>query len=135
MLLPRRALEDVGLFDESFFMYVEDLDWCWRAHRRGWEIFFEPRAVVTHVGNVSGEIAFGERRTAAHMRNTYRFYRREHGAMATSLYRALNVAGSSMRYLGARLTRDDPRAHYWRTVLKANLERVHEKDIRPLGGP
>src|SRR5205807_3968431 len=101
MLLPRRVLDDIGPFDETFFMYVEDLEWCWRAHRRGWEIFFEPRAVVTHVGNVSGEIAFGERRTAAYMRNTYRFYRREHGAMDTSLYRALNVAGSGMRYLGA----------------------------------
>ena len=39
-LMRREAVLDVGPFDESFFMYVEDLEWCWRARARGWEVCF-----------------------------------------------------------------------------------------------
>ncbi len=42
-------LEDVGLFDESLFMYYEDLDLAWRARLRGWRFLYEPKAKVRHV--------------------------------------------------------------------------------------
>jgi GT2 family glycosyltransferase len=47
-LLRRGALEAVGLFDEEFFAYHEDVDWCTRARQRGWRIRYVPRAVVYH---------------------------------------------------------------------------------------
>jgi N-acetylglucosaminyl-diphospho-decaprenol L-rhamnosyltransferase len=129
MLIRRAALEEIGGLDERFFIYVEDLEWCWRAHEAGWEIFFEPAAVVKHIGNVSGEIAFGDKRTATYMRNTYRFYRREHGAVSTAAYRALNLAGSGVRYAIARAKRDASSAAFWRMQVKANLE--SSNDARP----
>lgn len=49
MLLRRQALERVGLFDEGFFMYYEDIDWCLRAKREGWQIHYVPQARVAHV--------------------------------------------------------------------------------------
>lgn len=49
VLLKRAALDDVGLFDESFFIYYEDTDLAWRLRLRGWEIWYEPKAVVEHV--------------------------------------------------------------------------------------
>lgn len=48
VLLRRDALEDVGTFDESFFMYYEDTDLSWRMRLRGWKIVYDPRAVVEH---------------------------------------------------------------------------------------
>lgn len=48
LLLRRAMLEDVGLFDEDFFMYYEDMDLSWRARRRGWKILYVPEAVVRH---------------------------------------------------------------------------------------
>lgn len=48
ILLRRAALEDVGLLDEEFFAYHEDVDWCLRARRRGWRIRYMPRALVFH---------------------------------------------------------------------------------------
>ena len=48
-LYRRTMLEDVGLFDESFFMYYEDTDLSWRARLRGWKIVYVPHAVVRHV--------------------------------------------------------------------------------------
>ncbi|RME17092.1 MAG: glycosyltransferase family 2 protein [Bdellovibrio sp.] len=48
MLVKKRALEDVGPWDEGYFLHCEDLDWCMRFHKRGWKILFVPDAVVIH---------------------------------------------------------------------------------------
>jgi hypothetical protein len=48
MLVRRRAVAEVGLWDEGYFLHGEDLDWCWRFQRAGWEVWFEPRVVVRH---------------------------------------------------------------------------------------
>jgi GT2 family glycosyltransferase len=52
-LYRRRALDDVGPFDESFFAYIEDVDWGLRAQLAGWECVYEPRAVAYHIGGAS----------------------------------------------------------------------------------
>lgn len=52
-LYRRRALDDVGPFDESFFAYIEDVDWGLRAQLAGWECVYEPGAVAYHVGGAS----------------------------------------------------------------------------------
>jgi GT2 family glycosyltransferase len=54
ILVRRSAYEQVGGFDERFFMYAEESDWMYRMHRAGWEINFTPTAVVTHLGGASG---------------------------------------------------------------------------------
>lgn len=50
LLMARTALEAVGLFDENFFGYHEDVDWCERARRAGFRIVFNGRAVIYHRG-------------------------------------------------------------------------------------
>jgi N-acetylglucosaminyl-diphospho-decaprenol L-rhamnosyltransferase len=123
LLVRREAFDSVGHLDESFFMYVEDLEWCWRAARKGWEILFEPEAVVVHVGNASGAKRYGDRRTETYMRNTYRFFRREHGPVAAGAYRALNLAGCALGFVRAKARRDADTAAYWRHELRANVPR------------
>ena len=49
VLYRREMLEDVGSFDETFFMYYEDTDLNWRMRLRGWKVMYEPSAVVDHV--------------------------------------------------------------------------------------
>ena len=53
MWLRVRALDAVGLFDERFFAYHEEVDWCVRAWRGGWRVVYCPRVVVTHTGRGS----------------------------------------------------------------------------------
>jgi N-acetylglucosaminyl-diphospho-decaprenol L-rhamnosyltransferase len=53
LLLRRRAFEEVGGFDESYFMYAEDVDLCWRLARAGWSALYVPEAEVTHLQGVS----------------------------------------------------------------------------------
>jgi N-acetylglucosaminyl-diphospho-decaprenol L-rhamnosyltransferase len=52
-LARRRALSELGGFDEAYFMYAEDVDLCWRARRAGWSVAYAPTAVVTHLHGVS----------------------------------------------------------------------------------
>jgi GT2 family glycosyltransferase len=49
MLVRREALDDVGLLDERFWMYGEDLDWCRRSWHAGWPILYWPGITVTHL--------------------------------------------------------------------------------------
>ena len=48
-LYRREALDDVGLLDEAFYMYYEDVDLSWRLRLAGWKVLYEPAAVVDHV--------------------------------------------------------------------------------------
>jgi GT2 family glycosyltransferase len=60
MVVRRKAIDDAGYFDERFFMYWEDADWCQRMRQRGWKIVYFPRAEVMHrVGVSSGKRAMG----------------------------------------------------------------------------
>lgn len=49
MLVRREAIRQVGLFDEAFFMYGEDLDWAYRIKKAGWTVMYNPAVTVTHV--------------------------------------------------------------------------------------
>jgi len=54
ILVRRKAIDEVGLFDEQFFMYWEDADWCKRMWKNGWKVIYFPRAsIVHHVGGSS----------------------------------------------------------------------------------
>jgi GT2 family glycosyltransferase len=127
LLMRRSALEQIGGFAPQYFMYAEDLEWCWRATRAGWEIRFDPDAVVRHVGNASGAVGYGRRRTRAYLRNTHRFYRDAHGRVAAAAYRALCLAGTARLYLRARRRGDRAAASFW-----ADHVRAH---VTPIGGP
>ncbi len=52
-MLRREVIQQVGLFDESFFMYCEEIDWAWRIRKAGWRILSVPTAHVTHYGGQS----------------------------------------------------------------------------------
>lgn len=49
MLVKREAMEDVGLWDEGYFLHCEDLDWCMRFRLKNWRVVFVPDAKVIHV--------------------------------------------------------------------------------------
>jgi GT2 family glycosyltransferase len=77
MLLNRRALERVGLFDERYFFAIEDVDLCRRMHRAGYRVVYEPRAVITHVIGGSSRTAPNRVILARHA-GMWRYYRTYH---------------------------------------------------------
>lgn len=78
MMARRVALDQVSGFDEGYFMYVEDLDLCWRLRRHGWQIGYCGDAVVTHeIGGSSGNDRRSDRTLIVeHHRSAWRFARR-----------------------------------------------------------
>lgn len=54
MLVRRTAIDDVGMLDERFFLYLEDVDWCRRMRDAGWDVLLEPKARVIHHLQQSG---------------------------------------------------------------------------------
>jgi GT2 family glycosyltransferase len=76
MLCRAEAVRDVGLLDEGYWLYMEDLDWCHRFWDAGWKVFYEPAGVALHVkgGSSGGRRAL--RQEVAFHRGMARFYRR-----------------------------------------------------------
>ncbi len=71
-LARRQAWEELGGFDEAFFMYMEDVDLCWRAWRAGWAVAFEPASEVTHIQGASTD-RHPYRMIVAHHRSVFLF--------------------------------------------------------------
>ncbi len=74
-LARRTAWEAVGGFDRAYFMYLEDVDLCWRLGRAGWAVAYEPAAQVVHVQGVSAD-RHPYRMLLAHHVSMWRFARR-----------------------------------------------------------
>lgn len=53
LLVRREAMEQIGGFDENFFMYFEDVDLCLRLRKQGWKIYYNPDVSITHIGGAS----------------------------------------------------------------------------------
>lgn len=100
LLVRRSAFEEVGRFDESFFLYAEEADLIARLSRRGWRILFEPRAEAVHEGGASG----GDRLFGQLHAGLVRYTRKHHGAGAAAFVRGTLAAGAAARYLAALAT-------------------------------
>ncbi len=86
-LMTRRAVyAQVGGFDEGFFMYSEEVDWCRRVKAAGWQVvYFPPARIIHHAGRSSDQVP-----AATHIRfNTskVRYFRKYHGALAAEVVR------------------------------------------------
>ncbi len=102
-LARRSALEELGGFDEAYFMYAEDMDLCWRAHYGGWGVGFAGTAEVTHVQGAS-TARHPYRMMAAHHRSALRFtYRTTKGWRRAALPLAAVVLGARMAIATVRL--------------------------------
>jgi N-acetylglucosaminyl-diphospho-decaprenol L-rhamnosyltransferase len=98
MLCRAEAVRDVGLLDEGYWLYMEDLDWCHRFWDAGWKVFYEPAGVALHVkGGSSGSRRAPKQEIAFH-RGMGRFYRRFDAPQSNPLLNAAVYAG-----IGAKL--------------------------------
>ena len=76
MLVRRAAADEVGLFDEEFFLFSEETDWCRRFHDAGWQVWFDPEVAFTHVGGAS----HGGRLFRENLRGHLRYFAKHGGA-------------------------------------------------------
>ncbi|MBW3624943.1 MAG: glycosyltransferase family 2 protein [Armatimonadetes bacterium] len=77
LFLRKETLERVGLMDEAFPIFFNDVDWCYRAVQAGWKIYFVPKAKVTHYGGSSTSQVKPKMVAESH-RSLERFYRKHY---------------------------------------------------------
>lgn len=112
LLMRREALEEVGLLDERFFMYSEELDWCYRAKGLGWQVVYLPTAQVIHyVGRSSAQVL--PVRHIQFQRSKVLFFKKHHGYRSGETLRLFLLA-----------------TYLWQTILEALKWLVGRK--RPL---
>ena len=73
MMARRDAIDDIGLFDERYYMYSEEVDWCWMAKQKGWKVYFYPAAEIVHYGGQSTKLA-AERMFVELQKSECKFY-------------------------------------------------------------
>jgi N-acetylglucosaminyl-diphospho-decaprenol L-rhamnosyltransferase len=103
LLVRREAADAVGLFDEDFFMFSEEVDWMTRFRRAGWSIVFFPGAEVVHVGGAS----HGGNLYVENLRGHLRFIAKHRGAKEAERVRRLLLW--SLRLRAALLRREEYR--------------------------
>ncbi|HWQ12267.1 MAG TPA: glycosyltransferase family 2 protein [Roseiflexaceae bacterium] len=119
ILTRPEVLAQVGLLDEGYFMYAEEVDWCLRVRRAGWAIWQEPRARVTHVGGASTRQLRARMQVALYA-SRMRLFHAHYGARRARWHArviragALRMALLAWRdYAHGRLGRDELRARTW----------------------
>jgi GT2 family glycosyltransferase len=98
MLCRAEAVREVGLLDEGYWLYMEDLDWCHRFWDAGWKVFYEPAGTALHVKGGSSAGRRAPRQEIAFHRGMGRFYRRFDAPKHNPLLNAGVYAG-----IGAKL--------------------------------
>ena len=90
MLIRREALDEVGLLDEDYFLFLEETDLCFRLHKAGWKVFYLPQVQVYHLQGESKAIDPG-RAWIEYYRSLYIFFRKNRGYLLYIILRALRV--------------------------------------------
>jgi N-acetylglucosaminyl-diphospho-decaprenol L-rhamnosyltransferase len=131
-MFVRRAMYDqVGGLDEGFFMYSEELDWCYRTKRAGWQIVYLPTAQVTHYEGKSSEQVVAQRDIYFHS-SKVRFFRKTRGAFVAEILRAFlllmfvyQIAEESAKWLMGhkRALRAARVKAYWQVVKSGLVSR------------
>lgn len=93
VLMVRRAvLHDIGMLDDSFFMYGEELDWQMRMRKAGHQVWFMPQARIVHYGGGSSRNAVTQMKKME-LENRARFVAKHYPPLSQALYRAKAAAG------------------------------------------
>lgn len=103
LLARRAAIDEVGPLDEGYFMYVEEVDWCYEMKRAGWQVWYQPHASVTHHGAASSRGAAA--REALLYRGRVRFFRKHYGDRAARRLKRLIVVTSAAKAVADGLLR------------------------------
>lgn len=122
MLVRREALAAIGLLDERYFLYFDDVDFCWRARRAGFEVWFLPQIEVVHwrgqTTGVRNETWSRQRLPAYWFRSRRHYFEKSYGWWYASLTDAAVVAGVLLRRAALLGKTEGEPPHYLRDLVR-----------------
>ncbi len=119
LMVRRKVLEEVGLFDERYFFYMEETDLCKRARAAGWLVVFVPTAVIIHHGGQSEGKVRGGLLTLSGNLSELRYFTKHRRVAELFLLKCLILVEFLLKLLLTK--RSDPRRWAYREVLEAVL--------------
>jgi GT2 family glycosyltransferase len=100
-LVRREVLETVGMFDERFSIYYNDMDWCYRMNQGGWKVcYIHDAQVVHHLGQTATVVNKNLEYFEELHNNIMLFYRKHYGRWTVVVYKLLMIVGFSARTAG-----------------------------------
>jgi len=95
-LMSKEVFEDVGFFDSDYFMYMEEVDYCYEAKKRGWRVYYLPSLSLTHIGGASGT---KQASVIGEYQGIKRFFKKHYSRWQYPLLRILLKIGSLGRII------------------------------------
>lgn len=124
MLMRREMLDEIGLFDEGYWMYMEDLDLCYRAAQAGWITWFEPSVAAVHIkAGTSGHHRRLRLNYAFHY-GMFRYYRTHLAPQRNTAFNGLVYSGIALKFLVSAIASAAARGG-------GRLDRIFSHRIRP----
>ncbi len=129
VMMRRTMLDQIGLFDEGFFLYFEETELCHRAARAGWSTVYVRESTVMHIGSASTGMKSWDRTPGYWFESRMRYFVKMHGGIYAAVATMAHIAGTLL-YRTRRLVSDKPRVdprHFLRDFIWHALRAV----VRP----
>lgn len=137
LMIRREVIEQVGGFDESFFLYFEETDLCHRALGAGWQTWYLPASEVAHVGSASTGMKRWSRTPQYWLDSRLHYFSKTHGAVYAGAATLARITGSLI-YEARRLVSNKPPVnptHFLRDLVTHALSALFSSDDRQVNVP
>ena len=123
LLMRRSVLDQIGLFDESFFLYFEETDLCRRAQKAGYKIIYVRESEVTHIGSVSTGMKHWDRVPGYWFDSRWHYFVKNHGWAYAICATLAHLTGGALHRMRCLLTgkKSTDAPHFLRTMLWHDL--------------
>ncbi len=141
MMVRRQVIDEIGLMDERYFLYFEEVDYCLQARRAGWSCWYVPKSRVMHIAGQSTGVTSEDRKSRRMpdywFASRSRYFVKNHGvayARLADLAFGVGLMFWTVRLIITRRESSDPKgflADFWRTSV---LFRTREGVFKRIGG-
>ncbi|WP_324752427.1 glycosyltransferase family 2 protein [Roseovarius sp. Pro17] len=105
LMMRQPVLDEIGLFDETFFLYFEETDLCLRARRAGYRTAFVPKSEVAHIGSVTTGMKGWEKVPNYWFDSRLHYFVKNHGSLYAAVATLAHLAGGGLHWLRCLVTR------------------------------
>jgi len=103
LMIRREVIEQVGLLDERFYMFFEEVDLCFRVKKRGWKIYFTPSVQIIHYGGQSARPTMPKMMIQGY-KSKHKFFRKHYGILSEWIVKQMDIWGLILKTLYRTVT-------------------------------